>query len=370
VLPEPADPADLSALRDLPLRAYRPRSMLRSETHPVPRARVPAVDAHNHLGRWLGEDGAWVVEDPDALLGVLDGCNVAAVVNLDGRWGDDLETNLDRYDRAHAGRFATFCHLDWNELTQPGWPHRLVASLERSSGAGAKGLKVWKDLGLRVRDERGDLVLPDDPRFTEAWDAAGELGLPVWIHTADPIAFFEPLDATNERLEELLENPDWWFGDHERFPPFDRLLDALEAVVSSHPKTTFVGVHFGNAAEDLARVERMLAANGNYHVDIAARIAELGRQPRATKRLIERFPDRVLFGTDAFPPDRDVYAISFGFLETEDEAFAYDPGDIPSQGRWTISGLGLGDDVLEQVYAGNARRLLPSLPPTRSSGSS
>jgi predicted TIM-barrel fold metal-dependent hydrolase len=222
-------------------------------------------------------------------------------------------------------------------------------------------VKVWKDLGLHVRDERGRLLLPDDPRLSDVWDAAGELDLPIWIHTADPIAFFEPLDAANERLEELLVNPDWSFADRERFPTFDRLLDALEAVVGSHPGTTFVGVHFGNAAEDLGRVERMLESNANYHVDIAARIAELGRQPRATKRLIERFPDRVLFGTDAFPPDPEVYAISFRFLETEDEAFPYAPEEIPPQGRWAISGLGLSDDVLRAVYAGTARRLLPSL---------
>jgi predicted TIM-barrel fold metal-dependent hydrolase len=347
--------------REIRLREYRPRSMARLPVHEVPRARLPVVDAHNHLGRWLSEDGGWVVDDVDPLLRSLDACNVAAIVNLDGRWGDDLEANLDRYDRSHPGRFATFCHLDWRETSSVGWPARLVASMGRAAAAGAKGLKVWKDLGLHVRDERGQLILPDDPRLSDVWDAAGELGLPIAIHTADPIAFFEPVDATNERVEELVEHPDWSFADRDRFPTFDRLLDGLEAVVGSHPRTTFIGVHFGNAAEELARVERMLADNANYHVDVAARIAELGRQPRATRRLIERYPDRVLFGTDAFPPDADVYAISFRFLETLDEAFDYAPDETPPQGRWTISGLGLPEGVLQRVYAGNARRLIPSL---------
>jgi predicted TIM-barrel fold metal-dependent hydrolase len=327
----------------------------------VRRARFPAIDAHNHLGRWLAEDGGWVIEDVEALIRTLDGANVVGIVNLDGRWGDDLECNLDRYDRAHRGRFATFCHLDWRELESKGSTELLVASLEASAAAGAKGVKVWKDLGLHVRDAQGELVLPDDERLADVWEAAGELGLPIWIHTADPIAFFEPIDATNERLEELLAYPDWSFADRDRFPAFDRLLDALEAIVASHPGTTFVGVHVGNAAEDLGRVERMLASYANYHVDIAARISELGRQPRGSRGLIESFPDRVLFGTDAFPPDPEAYAISFRFLETEDEAFPYAPDEIPPQGRWTISGLGLADDVLERVYAGNARRLLPSL---------
>jgi predicted TIM-barrel fold metal-dependent hydrolase len=354
---------DPGRLRDLPLRSYRPRPMLRTPAHQVPRPRFPAIDAHNHLGRWLGREGGWVVEDVDAVLETLARCGVEAVVNLDGRWGEELDANLDRYDRAHPGRFATFCHLDWGALAEPDPSGRLVASLERSAAAGAKGLKVWKDLGLRVRDADGALVLPDDPRLWDAWDAAGELGLPIWIHTADPIAFFEPLDERNERLEELLVNLDWSFADAERFPRFDRLLDALEAIVADHAGTTFVGVHAGNAAEDLERVSRMLDAYPNYRIDVAARIAELGRQPRASRGLFDRFPDRILFGTDAFPPDPGAYAVSFRFLETDDEYFPYDADEdeTPSQGRWAISGLGLPDPTLERVYASNVRELIPGL---------
>lgn len=349
------------SLRDLPLRAYRPRAMLRAERRTVDRARFPVVDAHNHLGRWLSGDGSWMIPDAGELLQRLESSNVAALVNLDGLWGDDLEANLDRYDRAHPGRFATFCHVDWRETVRGGFDRRLVESVERSAAAGAKGLKVWKDLGLHVRDDRDRLVLPDDERLGDLWDAAGEAGLPVSIHTADPIAFFEPPDATNERLEELLEHPDWSFADRDRFPTFERLLDALESVVSSHPRTVFIGVHVGNCAEDLERVGRMLDRYPNYQIDIAARIAELGRQPRAAARLLEHHSDRVLFGTDDFPPDASVYPIHFRFLETEDEHIPYSTEEIPPQGRWAISGLALPDDVLEHVYASNARRLIPGL---------
>jgi predicted TIM-barrel fold metal-dependent hydrolase len=335
--------------------------MLRAPSHPVDRARIPAIDAHNHLGRWLGTGGGWVVADVDRVLETLADVNVVAVVNLDGRWGDELESNLDRYDRTHPGRFATFCQLDWREAALPGFDGRLTASLERSAAAGARGLKVWKDLGLHVRDERGELLMPDDRRLDDIWEAAAEAGLPVAIHTADPIAFFEPLDATNERLEELLENPEWSFADRDRFPRFERLLDALESIVSSHPRTIFIGVHVGNAAENLERVDGMLRRYPNYHVDIAARIAELGRQPRAAAEFVRRHADRILFGTDAYPPDAMVYRIHFRFLETADEHFPYAPEEVPPQGRWAISGLDLPEDVLGRVYAGNARRLIRGL---------
>jgi predicted TIM-barrel fold metal-dependent hydrolase len=282
----------------------------------------------------------------------MDACNVRAIVNLDGRWGAELEANLDRYDRAYPGRFATFCHVDWS------LPGDLAAqSLARSVTAGARGLKVWKDLGLHVNDASGALLLPDDPRLGPLWETAADIGVPVAIHTADPVAFFDLVDGRNERYEQLLANPGWSFADPARFPRFERLMEALETLVAMHPRTTFVAVHAGCNAEDLTWVGRMLATYPNLHIDIAARIAELGRQPRATRELILRFPDRVLFGTDEFPPDARTYATHFRFLETLDEAFAHSEEDPPLMGRWTISGLGLPADVLARVYAGNAARV-------------
>lgn len=332
------------------LSEYRPKSRLEVAETVVERAATPAIDAHNHLGRWL--TGDWAAPDVGELLDLMDRVNVSAIVNLDGRWGAELVANLDRYDRAHPGRFATFCHVDWSDLDG------LAAGLARSVAEGARGLKVWKDLGLHVRDRAGSLILPDDPRLAPLWAAAGELAVPVAIHTADPVAFFDPVDARNERYEQLLANPDWSFADPARFPRFERLMAALESVVAANPATTFIAVHAGNHPENLAEVARMLAAYPNLNIDIAARLAELGRQPRATRDLIMRFPDRVLFGTDEFPPDAATYATHFRFLETLDEHFPHSEEDPPLMGRWRISGLGLPADILAKLYSGNANRLI------------
>ena len=333
--------------------------MVRTPIHLVSRARFSAVDAHNHLGRWLTA-GSWAAPDVDELLAAMDAANIGSIVNLDGMWGDELEANLDRYDRAQPGRFATFCQLDWKETAEPGFGERLVGSLERSAAAGAKGLKVWKDLGLHVRDESGALLMPDDERIGGVWAAAAKLGLPVLIHTGDPIAFFEPLDETNERLEELLDNPEWWFGDASRFPSFDELMRSLEALVASHPSTTFIAAHAG-CAEDVGWLDRMFDSYPNFHADIAARIAELGRTPRAARELFLRHPARLLFGTDESPPDPGTFAAGFRFLETADEHFSYSAEEVPPQGRWAISGLDLPHDVLRMVERENALRLIPGL---------
>jgi predicted TIM-barrel fold metal-dependent hydrolase len=348
---------DWTGLASLPLTAWTPRSQLSARVTAVPRAGVPAIDIHNHLGRWLS-DGEWMIDDVDALLAVMDAHNVATIVNLDGMWGDELEANLDRYDRAHPGRFLTFCQLDWALLADADGERMLRESLDDSARRGARGLKVWKNLGLTVRDASG-LVLPDDDRVVRLLAHAGDLGLPVLIHTADPKAFFDPLDEHNERLEELLQEKDWWFGDASRHPTFDRLLDALATLVLATPGTRYIGAHGGCAAEDLDRVESLLAAAPNFTIDIAGRLAELGRQPRRFRELIEHFPDRVLFGTDIYPITGEQYELHFRFLESEDESFEYAPGSpIPPQGRWTISALHLSVEHLTAIYRDNARRVL------------
>jgi predicted TIM-barrel fold metal-dependent hydrolase len=351
---------------EMSLSRYRPRSRLRTVTSHVPHPRFPAVDAHNHLGAAFGGD--WPSRSAAELAETLDLAGIEAIVDLDGGWGDGLRREIDRWQRPLPGRVAVFAGLDYERWSdEHAFGESEAARLRDGVAAGARGLKVWKTLGLRARGPDGRLVAVDDRRLDPLWAAAGELRVPVTIHVADPIAFFDPLDETNERWEELQGHPDWHFWpprpagrpDEPGFPSFDELLDGLEAVIARHPSTIFIGAHVGCAAEDLTRVDRMLGAYPNWNVDIAARIAELGRQPRRSRELFERWPDRILFGVD-LAPDPAFYAVHFRFLETTDESFPYDvdDGEAPSQGRWAIHGLGLSDEVLRQVYRDNARRLI------------
>ncbi|MBY0374136.1 MAG: amidohydrolase, partial [Bryobacteraceae bacterium] len=222
-------------------------------------------------------------------------------------------------------------------------------------------------LGLYLRDgiTSGKLIAVDDPRFDPMWEACGALKIPVAIHVSDPVAFFTPTDKYNERYEELANHPDWSF--HGDFPSNDALLAARDRVFARHPKTQFVALHAGNYAENLGHVAERFDRMKNMHMDIAARIGELGRQPRASRRFFDKYQDRILFGTDAVPNGKEtpqqiygdeLYRIYFRFLETEDEYFDYAPAPVPPQGRWRIYGIGLPDGILKKVYQDNAKRLL------------
>jgi predicted TIM-barrel fold metal-dependent hydrolase len=342
---------------ELSLRDFAPEPMLVTDSHLVHSAKFRAIDAHNHLGRWLSTDHSWTVPDVSALLAVMDSCNLQAIINLDGMWGDELECNLDRYDRAHPGRFHTFAQCDWSLVRRPDFGARLARQLEQSAAQGAKGLKVWKHLGLRYRDADDVLIPIDDQRLDDLWHTAGQLRLPVMIHVADPVAFFRPLDPTNERWEQLHVHPEWHFPSPP-YPSFSLLLEQFERLIARHPATTFIGAHVGCYAENLRWVARMCDTYANFAVDIAARVAELGRQPYTAKWFFERYADRILFGLDLFPPRAADYAPYFRFLETADEYFSYSAKPIGGDGRWQIYGIHLGETELRKVYAANATRLI------------
>ena len=342
--------------------------MLRVPTHEVRRPRYPVVDAHNHLGSPFGGD--WATRRPADLIATMDAAGVEMVVDLDGGQGETLSAEVERWQAALADRVAVFAGLDYGAwAADRDFGEAEAAKLLDSVARGARGLKVWKLLGLRARDPDGRLVSVDDPRLDPLWTAAASLDLPIVIHIADPIAFFEPLDPTNERWEELHAHPDWHFwptrstdeSDAPGFPPFDELLAAFGRLVARHPGTTFVGAHVGCAAEDLGLVGRLLDENPNLHVDIAARLGELGRQPYSARDFFLRHADRILFGVD-MAPDPDLYAVHYRFLETLDESFDYGTEPVPGQGRWQVHGLGLPDDVLRKVYRDNARRILRLAP--------
>ncbi len=329
---------------------YDPRPTLVTEESHVPRARFRAIDAHCH----------WSLEqEPAALLAAMDARNVRAAVNLSGGWGRGLERMLKRFHTAAPGRLLIFCTPEFARVDEPSFTERTLAALERARQNGAAGVKVFKDLGLRLRGADHELLRIDDERFDPIWAKAGELGMPVLIHTADPIAFFQPVDQHNERWMQLKRHPDWSFHG-EAYPSRDELLAQRDRVIERHPDTLFIGAHVGNSAEDLAAVAERLERYPNFYVDISGRVAELGRQPYSARRFIIDHQDRVLFGTDRYPGrvDQPRYAIYFRFLETDDEYFRYYDHPFAPAGEWRIYGIHLPDDVLRKVYHDNAARVL------------
>jgi predicted TIM-barrel fold metal-dependent hydrolase len=304
----------------------------------------------------------------------MDVSNVQRAVNLGAleRFGVPFEQGMAAYRRVLGDRLVYFTTPDFADVS-PGFGRRMAIDLERKVAAGARGLKIFKDLGLRHRDADGNLIAIDDARLDPLWAKAGELGVPVLIHTADPVAFFQPLDENNERWDELQMHPDWHFG-RPAFPDHDTLLKQRNKVLERHPDTTFIGAHLGNYPENPVYVDGCLERYANFHVDTSARIGEIGRHsPEETRAFFLTHQDRVLFGTDlvlSFPVVedgmsidlmwyRERYAAHWRFFETHERQIEY-PG-YPTQGRWKVDAIGLPQEVLERLCFRNAQRLIPGL---------
>jgi predicted TIM-barrel fold metal-dependent hydrolase len=359
----------------LDLSQYEPKSMLQVHESHIERSKFPLIDFHTHIsvsaksdrGVELSPDREYLGR-PDELLAVMDRRNIRAMVNLTGGYDHGLAETVAKYDRAYPERFYTFAEPSYSRFKEPGYPGVQAQAVEQAHRDGARGLKILKTLGLYLRENitSGTLVKIDDSRFDPMWDACGQLSLPVAIHVSDPLAFFTPTDRFNERYEELNHHPDWSFYSGD-FPSNAELLEARNRVMARHRKTSFVTLHVGNCAEDLQNVSENLDRFPNMYVDIAARIGELGRQPRTARKFFDKYQDRILFATDATPHGDEypqqvfndkLYEIYFRFLETEDEYFDYAPAKIPPQGRWKIYGINLPDPLLSKVYYENAARLL------------
>jgi predicted TIM-barrel fold metal-dependent hydrolase len=347
--------------KDLLLKDFDPQPTLVTKQSTPERARFQVVDVNNQLGKFnyqtfrMDFDEDWTVKDIPAALAIMNEMNVRCIVNLAGGWGEMLNMNLERYKNPYPERFCIFANVDWERADEPNFGMKWAKELEKSVRAGAQGLKVYKTLGLRYRDSKGKLLTPNDPRFAPIWDAAGELNIPVMIHSSDPIAFFQPINEKNERFEELASRPDWSFYGKD-FPAFIDLIKGFLNLVERHPRTNFIGPHIMSYAENLGFVAQALDRYSNLFVDMTERIGELGRQPYTARKFLIDYADRVLFGSD-YPPDRNIYRTNFRFLETDDEYFDYGR----NQGRWRIYGVFLPDDVLRKIYFENACRLIPGL---------
>jgi predicted TIM-barrel fold metal-dependent hydrolase len=365
--PDTTPPPPAAQVASAPAQAPAPTP------HRRPR-KFQRIDVHTHIS----PDGI-----PRALR-LMDEWGIDGAVNLSGMYpGPKHALDIQLAAAAEAnGRIIVFTMPNFRLIgVDPHYGETMAAMLDEAKRLGARGLKITKGLGLGVLAPRSSRLLPvDDHGLDPLFERAGALGMPVAIHIGDPKAFWKPVSPENERWDELRVHPEWSFAG-PNIPSWQELYDEFERLVARHPKTTFIGVHFGNDPEDPETVARMLDKYPNLYVDTAARIPELGRhRPDTLRALFVKHQDRILFGTDtgigpededmmygstgATPPTRAdevrFFTSTWRFFESTDRHFE---SPTPIQGRWTISGIGLPEAVLRKIYFENAANLLRWRPP-------
>jgi predicted TIM-barrel fold metal-dependent hydrolase len=351
--------------QEVAFQDYDPPSTLVVPGQLVTRAKYPFIDVHNHQFRMPDQDLQELVAEMDKL-------NMAVMVNLSGRGfkrfqaedgsmhfalqdGHYLKKAVRNARLGVPGRFVVFTNLDFSNIDDPGWSEGAIKQLVLDVENGANGLKIYKSLGLTAKDGAGRRIAVDDVRLDSIWSKCGELGVPVLIHTGEPAQFWQPKDAQNERLLELMQKPER-FRDPEKVPPWEQIMGEQHNVFRKHPETTFINAHLGWLGNDLGRLGALMDELPNMHTEIGAVLAELGRQPRFARDWFIKYQDRVMFGKDSWNPVE--YHTYFRVLETADEYFDY---YRRRHAFWKMYGLDLPDDVLKKLYYKNALKVIPGI---------
>ena len=336
--------------QNMTIEDYEPRTTLVSPGTLLTSARYPFVDIHGHQ-----RAGSMSSSDVDSLVEEMDDLNMAVMVNLSGGSGESLVAGLNKMTKDNPGRFIFFANVDFRGVGEEGWSEHAADQLEADVNAGAAGLKIFKTLGLGALDIEGNRIAVDDIRLAPVWDRAGELGIPVLIHSADPAEFWQPFDRFNERWLELKVRPQ-----RRQFPnadvSFEEILQEQHNVFRRHPNTNFINAHLGWLGHDLDRLGEIMDKLPNMYVGLGAVIYELGRQPRFAAKWLTEYQDRVLMGKDSY--NKEEFYTYFRVFETDDDYFDY---YRDYHAFWKMYGLNLSDEVLKKIYYENALDLVPGI---------
>lgn len=334
--------------QNMSFEEYNPVSTLKVPGKEIHRAKFPFIDVHGHQYQMPTQDLSLLIADMDKL-------NLAIMVNLSGGSGERIKQSLENIKNHYPNRFAVFANVDFDGVGKPGWSEKAVAQLEADIMNGAKGLKVYKSLGLRDTDASGKRLAVDDERLSAIWEKCGELGVPVLIHSADPKPFWDEVNSDNERWLELKTHPR---RKRSATDPasWEQIITEQHRMFKKHPKTNFINAHMGWYANDLCTLARLMDEIPNMYVGIGAIIAELGRQPKNAHKFFVKYQDRVLFGKDSWKPEE--FPTYFRVLESDDEYFPYHK---KYHAFWAMYGMDLPDEVLKKLYYKNALKLIPGL---------
>ena len=356
------------------LKDYRPMSIYKVPETEVNRAKYPVIDVHCHGGR--------TPEDIDGMVKLMDAAGVEKTVILTGAPTAERFSQVRQLYVKYLSRFDLWCGFDLSGINEPGFGPNAVKALENCHRLGASGVGEISDKGSGFGYRPGPRrpggagaadrprggypgkgsgffppsteppgPHPDDPRMDTLWDKCAQLGMPINVHVSDPIWSYQPMDRTNDGL---MNGYTWMIKVRPGVLGHNELIESLERAVAKHPKTTFIACHLMNLDYDLTRLGKILERNPNLYGDISARFSELAPIPRFVAQFIEKYQDRVLYGTDMATYTERYFSTTFRLLETRDEHFyAHDLFNY----HWPLYGFGLSDHLLKKVYADNARRV-------------
>ena len=341
------------------IEEYSPISTLVVPSNPKTRSKFPFIDVHSH--HWN-----MPIMDLENLTQEMDSLNMVFQINLSGSglavfsgnqelMNLNLSKSINNVKDNFPERFGVFVNVDLSKIGRKNFREDTEKNLENAAKLGAIGLKIYKNLGLNLKDGKGNRVKVDDDRLQFIWEKCAELGFPVLIHSGEPIAFFDDIDKFNERWLHARQRPSS-FRPSDKYPSFDEVMSEQYNMFKKNPNTIFINAHLGWYGNNLEKLDYQLNDLPNVYTEFGAVINELGRQPVSARKFFIEHQDRILFGKDNY--NKEEYYLYFQVLETNDEYIEY---FRKRHGLWRLYGLNLPDSILKKVYHENALKIFPSI---------
>jgi len=265
---------------------------------------------------------------------------------------------------ASHGRVALCTTFDPYKVNSPSFQVDAVKQLDHDFAQGAIAVKIWKNIGMEIKNANGSYILADDPRFQPIYEDIARHGKTLMLHQAEPDVAWGPADPSDPSWSYYQENPQWYVANKPGFPSKRQILDARDHILEKNPDLRMVGVHLGSMEKDLDNIARHLDKYPNFAIDTAARMEYLMMAPPDKVRaFLIKYQDRIIYGTDldlhadaktseAIEEWESRYARDWRFLAT-DETFT-------TEGR-QVHGLNLPPEVLGKIFRDNAKHWIPGL---------
>jgi predicted TIM-barrel fold metal-dependent hydrolase len=332
-------------------------------------AAMPKIDAHAHFMSVLDEELPTLFECLDGYkmkwltictVGFTDSVKVDAKIALAARLHQQYP---DRVAWA-----TTFPLYNWNS---PDWKERAIATIQDGKAKGAVAVKVWKEIGMVLKDPDSSFVMINDPCFDPIFDYIEQQNLTLVAHIGEPRNCWLPLDSmtVNNDRKYFAEFPQYHAFLHPEIPHYWKHVAARDSVLAHHPNLRLVGCHLGSVEFDVDEMARRFDLYPNFAVDMAARVCHLQVQDREKVRaFLIKYQDRVLYGTD-LGAGREYMKTSIDstvtrIKETYDKDFRYFATDEEME-VWEVDGkfrgLALPADVLRKIFHDNALKWYPGI---------
>ena len=334
--------------------------------------RMPKIDAHAHVGV-LGPGQL------DAFVAFLEKMNFRWLnVCVGGmnwaRLSEQIESAQEMH-RAHPARLAWATSFNLTNWSQADWAKAANSTIDDGFAGGAVAVKIWKDVGMVLKDPDGRYVMADDPRLDPVFSAMAKQGRTLVAHLGEPRNCWLPLDKMTVEGDRryFSGHPEYHGLLHPEIPDYASQVAARDRMLERHPTLKVVGCHLGSLEYDVDELARRLDRYPNLAVDLAARLVHLQIQPRDKVRaFLVKYQDRVLYGTDlefgrgsdaaaADPAARlarlaATYESDAAWLATDQEVAADN-----ARAGFTSRGVALPGPVLRKIYFENARKWYPGL---------